>query len=54
VSLYSTTLVSYDIVIGMDWLEIHDVILHCKAKNVYFIDDEGNERNLVGMNKGVS
>jgi hypothetical protein len=31
-NLYVMILGSYDIVIGMDWLESHDVILNCKTK----------------------
>jgi hypothetical protein len=31
-NLYVTILRSYDIVIGMDWLESHEVILNCKTK----------------------
>jgi hypothetical protein len=30
--IYVMILGSYDIVIGMDWLELHDVILNCKMK----------------------
>jgi len=30
--LYVMILGSYDIVIGMDWLESHDAIINCKAK----------------------
>jgi hypothetical protein len=32
VDLYVPLLGSYDIVIGMDWLESHDAILNCKTK----------------------
>jgi hypothetical protein len=39
--LYVTILGSYDVVIGMDWLESHDVILNCKTKRLSLIDDEG-------------
>jgi hypothetical protein len=31
-NLYVTILGSYDIVIGMDWLESHEAILNCKMK----------------------
>ena len=30
VNLYVTILGSYDVVIGMDWMESHEVILNCK------------------------
>jgi hypothetical protein len=41
VNLYVTILGSYDIVIGVDWLESHDVILKCKTKIITLIDDLG-------------
>jgi hypothetical protein len=31
-NLYVTILRSYDMLIGMDWLELHDVILNHKMK----------------------
>ena len=31
-NLYVTILGSYDVVIGMDWLESHEAILNCKTK----------------------
>jgi hypothetical protein len=40
VSLYSTILGSYDIVIGMDWLESHKEVLYCKNNIFSFVDDE--------------
>ena len=41
VNLYVTILGSYDVVIGMDWLESHEVILNYKTKRLILIDDEG-------------
>jgi hypothetical protein len=49
-NLYVTILGSYDIVIGMEWSESHDVILNCKMKRFILIDDEGNKRVIVGRN----
>jgi hypothetical protein len=40
-NLYVRILGSYDIVIGMDWLESHEVILNCKMKCLSLVDDEG-------------
>jgi hypothetical protein len=40
-NLYVMILGSYDIVIGMDWLESHDAILNCKMKRLSLIDDVG-------------
>jgi hypothetical protein len=41
VILYVTILGSYDVVIGMDWLETHEAILNCKIKRLSLVDDEG-------------
>jgi hypothetical protein len=53
VNLYVTILGSYDIVIGMDWLESHEATLNCKTKWLSLIDDEGQRRVIVGRNQGV-
>jgi hypothetical protein len=54
VNLYVTILGSYDIVIGMDWLETHEAILNCKTKRLSLVDDEGQRQLIVGRNQGVS
>jgi hypothetical protein len=41
VNLYVTILGSYDVVIGMDWLESHKAILNRKTKRLSLDDDEG-------------
>ena len=48
VNLYVTILGSYDVVIGMDWLETHEAILNCKTKRLSLVDDEGQRRAIVG------
>ena len=48
VNLYVTILGSYDIVIGMDWLESQEVILNCKMKLLSLVDDEGHRHVIVG------
>jgi hypothetical protein len=53
-NLYVTILGSYDIMIGMDWLELHEAILNCKMKWLSLVDDEGQRRMIVGQNQGVS
>jgi hypothetical protein len=50
VNLYVTILGSYDVVIGMDWLETHEAILNCKMKRLSLVDDEGHRRVIVGRN----
>ena len=34
---------SYDILIGMGWLEKHHVMLDCLHKSILFIDNQGNQ-----------
>jgi hypothetical protein len=53
-NLYTTKLGYYDVMIGMDWLESHDVILDCKMKRLSLVDDEGHRHMIVGQNQGVS
>jgi hypothetical protein len=52
VNLYVTILGSYDVVIGMDWLETHEAILNCKTKWLSLVDDEGQRRVNIGRNQG--
>jgi hypothetical protein len=40
-NLYVTILGSYDVIIGMDWLESHEAILNYKMKQLILVDDEG-------------
>ena len=47
-NLYVTILGSYDVMIGMDWLEMHEVILNCKMKRLSLVEDEGQRRVIVG------
>jgi hypothetical protein len=53
-NLYVMTLGSYDIMIGMGWLEAPEAILNCKTKRLSLVDDEGQRRVIVGWNQGVS
>jgi hypothetical protein len=39
-NLYITILGSYDVMIGMDWLESHEVILNYKMEWLSLVDDE--------------
>eukprot|EP00253_Pinus_taeda_P028988 PITA_28988 len=54
VSLYSTILGGYDVVLGMDWLERHEALLDCKDKILHFTDYDGLRKSLRGRNRGVS
>jgi hypothetical protein len=53
-NLYIMILGSYDVVIGMDWLESHEAILNGKTKRLRLVDDEGQRCMIIGWNQGVS
>jgi hypothetical protein len=40
-NMYIMILGYYDVVIGMDWLESHEVILNHKRKQLNLVYDEG-------------
>ena len=40
---------SYDVLIGMDWLEAHRAKLDCYNKTFECLDDEGNLRGVKGF-----
>ena len=42
---------SYDILIGMDWLEAHRENIECYNKNFECLDEEGNLRLVKGFPK---
>ena len=45
---------SYDVLIGMDWLEAHKVKLDCYNKTFECRDEEGNLRVVRGIQKVIS
>jgi hypothetical protein len=45
---------SYDIIIGMDWLERHKVILNCYEKSFVYKDENNTARTIQGIRKPVS
>ena len=45
---------SYDVLIGMDWLEAHTVKLDCYNKTFECMDEEGNLRVVRGIPKVIS
>jgi hypothetical protein len=45
---------SYDIIIGMDWLEKHKVILNCYEKSLTYRDENNIVRTIQGIKKLVS
>ena len=45
---------SYDILIGMDQLEVHRVKLDCYNKTFECMDEEGNQRVVRGIPKVIS
>jgi len=45
---------SYDVLIGMDWLEKHHVILNCFEKTFTCLNEKGNIVMIKGIPKKVS
>ena len=45
---------SYDVLIGMDWLEAHRVTLNCHNKTFECMDEEGKPRVVRGIPKVIS
>ena len=45
---------SYDVLIGMDWLEQHHVMLDFLHKSILCTDSQGNQTNIQGIPKKVS
>jgi hypothetical protein len=45
---------SYDCLIGMDWLDLHNSILDCHNKAFTFFDEEGNLRMVQGIPREVT
>eukprot|EP00253_Pinus_taeda_P028520 PITA_28520 len=44
---------SYDILIGMDWLEKHWSLVDCKTKIIYYRDQQGNSKEMQGIKRQV-
>eukprot|EP00253_Pinus_taeda_P019720 PITA_19720 len=44
---------SYDILIGMDWLEKHWSLVNCKTKTIYYKDDLGQQQEVQGIKHTV-
>jgi hypothetical protein len=52
--VYVTTLRTYDLIIGMDWLESHRAMVDCFVKRVLCIDDEGRLVEIHSVRRKVS
>jgi hypothetical protein len=44
----------YDLIIGMDWLEVHRAMVDCFAKRVLYVDDEGRPVEIQGVQRKAS
>ena len=53
VNLNLNPLGSYDILVGMDWLEGHKVILNCLDKTFTCVDDKWNCNMIIGVPKNI-
>ena len=47
-------LVSYDLLIGMDWIKEHKVVLKCFNKTFTYNDDKGDNTKVKGVPKKVT
>ena len=54
VDLCILPLVSYDIVLGMDWLTAHQVNINYHRKVVQCVDDIGGQVELLGVQRPIS
>ena len=54
VKVYVTTLGTYDLIIGMNWLEEHRAFLDCYGKKVLCINDNGEAIKIQGIKWKVS
>ena len=54
VKVYVTTLGTYDLIIGMNWLEEHRAFLDCYGKKVLCINDNGEAIKIQGIKRKVS
>lgn len=45
---------SYDIVLGMNWLEQHHAIMDYNDKTINYLDDFGSARVIVGIKRSIS
>ena len=53
VKLNVSPLGSYDVLIGMDWLEKHQVILNCFQKTFTSLNDKGEMIKVKGIPKNI-
>jgi hypothetical protein len=52
--MYITGIGTYDLIIGMDWLEAHRAMVYCFAKRVLCIDNEGRSVEIHSVWRKVS
>jgi hypothetical protein len=52
--VYATDLGTYDLIIGMDWLEAHRAMVDCFAKRVLCVDNEGWSIEIHRLRRKVS
>ena len=45
---------SYDVFIGIDWLDAHHLVLDCHEKSFTCLDDEGEQKIVKGIPNPIS
>ena len=52
--VYVTALGTYDLIIGMDWLEAHQAWVDCYGKRILGLNDEGEVIQIQGIKREIS
>lgn len=53
-NLHVIPLRSYRVVLGMDWLQECESNIECRNKTIYYIEDFGEHRVIVGIQRPIS
>lgn len=53
-NLYIMTLWTYDLIVGMNWLEYHQAIVDCYNKTILFKNDQGTPTIIEGIKHDVT
>lgn len=53
-NLYSMTIWTYDLIVGMDWLESHRAIVDCYNKTILLKNDQGETTVIEGIKRDVT
>jgi hypothetical protein len=52
--VYVTALGTYDLIVGMDWMESHQYFIYCYEMKTIYINDKGKTIQIQGIKRKVS